>query len=126
MPADSSYRVGLTMMRPTPTVLHLPRQGEGAWYIALSRFQITAVPLRDIVWDGDAYKFRMDLRLGPGAAFTIDVTGVVNADGTIRGQLAPIGIAAMPFSPSFDGALRGSSTRPWPWRRAPWLSPQKA
>jgi hypothetical protein len=45
------------------------------------------------------------VRFGPKAAFTFDVTGSVDADGAIRGAVAPVGVENAPFSRTFAGAL---------------------
>ena len=110
LPADASYRVMVTILPtrpPLPSVLHLPKQGEGTWYIAQSRFQINVIPIKQINWKGDAYDFRMDVRFGPKAAFTFDVSGAVTADGSVRGDVTPVGVQQAPFSRTFEGALRG-------------------
>lgn len=108
LPQDSSYKVTVALVagRQVPSILHLPRSGEGTWYIAQSRLQINVTPIRNISWDGDRFTFRMDLRLGPRAAFTLDVNGAAKPDGTIQGQVTPVGVDAAPFSRAFEGALR--------------------
>ena len=82
---------------------YLPRQGEGTLYIGQGRFQINVIPIKQITWNGDNYEFRMDARFGPNAAYTFDVKGTVTADGTVHGDVTPVGIAKAPFSRSFDG-----------------------
>jgi hypothetical protein len=109
LPSDSTYRIPVSILKPIPSVLHLPRTGKGTWYLAQSRLQINVIPIREIAWDGDAFKFRMDVRFGPKAAFTFDVSGTVGADGTIRGQTAPVGVAKAPFSPTFEGTRAGAA-----------------
>jgi hypothetical protein len=108
LPKDSSYKVTVTLLpgRQVPSILHLPKTGEGTWYIAQSRLQINVVPIRQIAWNGDAFQFQMDLRLGFRAAFTLDVSGEKRADGTIQGQATPVGAPNAPFSKTFEGALR--------------------
>jgi hypothetical protein len=109
LPADSAYRVNVTILPnrpPVPSVLHIPKNGEGTWYIAQSRFQINVVPIKQIEWTGNAYKFRMDVRFGPRAAFTFDVAGTVDADGSLKGSAAPVGVAMAPFSQAFEGTRR--------------------
>jgi hypothetical protein len=112
LPQDSSYKVTVALVagRQVPSILHLPRTGEGTWYIAQSRLQINVTPIRNIVWDGNRFKFQMDLRLGPRAAFTLDVSGEAKANGTIEGQVTPVGVDAAPFSRTFEGALRATSS----------------
>jgi hypothetical protein len=104
LPAESSYRIPVTILKPIPSVLHLPRTGDGTWYIGQSRIQINVVPLRNLAWNGDQFSFRMDVRFGPKAAFTFDVNGSVDADGAIRGTVAPVGVEKAPFSRTFEGA----------------------
>jgi hypothetical protein len=106
LPADSSYRIQVSILKPIPSVLHLPRTGDGTWYLGQDRFQINVIPIRGIVWNGDAFSFRMDVRFGPKAAFTFDVNGSVGPDGTIRGTTTPVGVAKAPFSPTFEGSRR--------------------
>jgi len=103
LPRDEAYKTEVTILKPVPAVIHLPRQGEGMLYIAQGRFQINMIPLRNIAWDGDGYSFRMDVRFGPNAAFTFDVKGNVTPDGTVHGEVTPVGVAKAPFSRSFDG-----------------------
>ena len=86
-----------------PAVLHLPRTGDGMFYLGQGRFQINAIPIKNIVWTGDNFQFRMDARFGPNAAYTFDVKGSVTADGTVRGEVTPVGVEKAPFSRSFEG-----------------------
>jgi hypothetical protein len=109
LPAESTYRIPVTILKPIPSVLHLPRSGEGTWYLAQSRFQINVIPIRQIAWTGDEFTFRIDVRFGPKAAFTFDVSGSVGADGTIRGQTVPVGVAKAPFTQKFEGAQAGKA-----------------
>jgi len=93
----------VTILKPVPAAIYLPRQGEGMLYIGQGRFQINMIPLKNIAWDGDNYSFRMDARFGPNAAFTFDVKGSVTADGTLHGEVTPVGVEKAPFSRSFEG-----------------------
>lgn len=109
LPADSSYRVMVTILAnrpPLPSVLYLPKQGEGTWYIAQSPLQINVVPIKQINWKGDVYDFRMDIRFGANAAFTFDVNGAITSAGAIRGDVTPVGVERAPFSRTFEGARR--------------------
>ena len=65
----------VTILKPIPAVLHLPRTGDGTFYLGQGRFQINAIPIKNITWNGDNFEFRMDARFGPNAAFTFDVKG---------------------------------------------------
>ncbi len=105
LPADAAYRIDLAapMMggRTIPTALHLPRSGEGTWYIPM-RGNLLSLPAEAIAWDGDSYRFDMQLRLGPiGGQFV--VTGEVAADGGIQGDFEAQGGGFAPFS-TFEGA----------------------
>ena len=104
LPANSAYRTSVTILKPIPAVLHLPRRGDGAFYLGQGRFQINVMPITNITWNGDAFAFRMDARFGPNAAFTFDVKGTVSGD-TIRGEVTPVGVAKAPFSRTFEGIL---------------------
>lgn len=103
LPADSTYRVMLPLgARPVPTVLHLPKQGEGTWYIPTARiFHLAPVTKAD--WNGGRYQFEMDFRLGPIRGGTYSVSGEVGADGAIRGEVKPVGNAT-PLFASFEGS----------------------
>jgi mono/diheme cytochrome c family protein len=98
-----AYLTSVTVLKPIPAVLHIPRTGEGAFYLGQGRFQINRIPIKTITWKGDNFEFRMDARFGPNAAFTFDVKGDVTADGTVRGEVTPVGVAKAPFSRSFEG-----------------------
>ena len=107
LPAESSYKVPVSVIgRPMISVVHLPKQGEGAWYIHQGRFQINIIPIRDITWNGDAFTFRMDVRFGPNAAFTFDVNGAAGQDGTITGNVAVVDAPKNPFITKFEGSRR--------------------
>lgn len=99
----SAYLTSVTVLKPIPAVLHIPRTGEGAFYLGQGRFQINRIPIETITWNGDAFRFRMDARFGPNAAFTFDVKGSVAADGTVKGEVTPVGVEKAPFSRSFAG-----------------------
>ena len=40
LPADSTYTTSVTILKPIPAVLHLPRTGDGMFYLGQGRFQI--------------------------------------------------------------------------------------
>ena len=100
LPSDSVYRVDLPMMgRALPTALHLPKSGEGTWYIPM-RGNLLVMPAKNITWKGETYSFDMQIRLGPmGGDFV--VKGQVD-NGAISGDFEGSGM--IPFS-SFEGAL---------------------
>ena len=100
LPSDSVYRVDLPMMgRALPTALHLPKGGEGTWYIPM-RGNLLVIPATGIAWDGNTYSFGMQMRLGPMSGDFV-VKGQVD-DGAISGDFEGTGM--VPFS-SFEGAL---------------------
>ena len=103
LPPDSTYRTSVSILKPIPAVLHLPRTGDGAFYLGQGRFQVNVIPIRNIKWSGDSYEFRMDARFGPNQAYTFDVKGRVTPDGTVVGEVTPVGVAKAPFSRSFEG-----------------------
>jgi hypothetical protein len=109
LPADSTYRIPVSILKPIPSVLHLPRTGDATWYLGQGRFQINVIPIKNVVWNGDAFSFRMDVRFGPNAAFTFDVDGTLDADGTIAGKVTPVGVEKAPFSRTFEGTRRGAT-----------------
>lgn len=98
-----AYQTTVTILRPIPAILHIPRTGEGAFYLGQGRFQINRVPIPRITWNGDTFEFRMDARFGSNAAFTFDVKGSVSPDGTMRATVTPVGVEKAPFSRSFEG-----------------------
>lgn len=101
LPSDSVYEVALKMGRRTvPTALHLPREGQGTWYIPARR-QLMTVSANNVIWDGNAYRFDIQMRLGPiGGVFA--VSGQVTEDGLISGEFEAAGTGMVPFS-SFEG-----------------------
>jgi hypothetical protein len=110
LPADSSYMVDVPLgRRPLPSVLHLPRSGDAAWYVATNRM-ITVLPITQLVWDGDAYQFSSEQQIGANnIVFT--VKGRVDADGTIRGTVeTPFGMPAA--APAEFTGTRGTSKAP--------------
>lgn len=109
LPADSSYRVMVNILPGRPanaSILHLPKQGEGTWYIAQGALQINVVPIKQINWNGDAFDFRMDIRFGANAAFTFDAKGTAGPDGFVRAEITPVGVERAPFSRTIEGSSR--------------------
>jgi hypothetical protein len=112
LPAESAYKVMVTILPgrpPLPSVLHLPKKGEGTWYIAQGALATNVVPIRQINWNGNAYDFRVDIRFGANAAFTFDVKGTTAADGSLRGDVTPVGVDRAPFSRTIEGTLRSGA-----------------
>ena len=100
---EGAYKTTVSILKPIPAVLHIPRTGEGAFYLGQGRFQINRVPIKTITWNGDAFAFRMDAQFGPNAKFTFDVKGTVSADGTMKAEVTPVGVEKAPFSRTFEG-----------------------
>jgi len=94
--SDSAYLVDLVLPNQTiPSVLHIPRSGEGAWYVPTFGM-ITVAPLTNIQWTDSAYQFTASLRVGMGAA-PFAVKGSVQDDGSIRASVEPIDNGRVPF-----------------------------
>ena len=113
--ADSAYVVDLatpgqrtllggavvTEDRTIPSVLHIPRSGEGSWYVP-TLGMITVAPIKDIQWTGNSYQFTASLRIGTGPAPFL-VKGSVQDDGSIRATVEPINNGRIPFK-EFTGS----------------------
>ena len=105
LPAESACRVGLPMGQNTlPTALHLPKDGEGTWYIPM-RGNLMVIPAQNITWDGNTYRFDMQLRMGPMSGDFV-IEGTVGEDGAIRGTFEGSGF--VPFS-AFEGTRAGDN-----------------
>ena len=106
LPTGSAFSVGLPMMgNALPTALHLPKSGEGMWYIPMQG-QLLSIPAENLAWDGDSYSFDMKLRLGPIKSDFV-VTGAVGDDGAIEGTFEVQGNGISPFQ-GFEGTLAGA------------------
>ncbi|HEV8210549.1 MAG TPA: hypothetical protein VGP77_10520 [Vicinamibacterales bacterium] len=87
---------------PTLSVFHLPRSGEGAsLYWTTVGPLIGPGPVQDLKWDGNAFAFQTALLGGRGAGF-YNVTGTVEADGTVKGTMRRRG-PTQPPSYDFTG-----------------------
>ena len=111
LPTGSAFSVELPFAMPfapatnLPTVLHLPKDGEGTWYIPM-RGELLVFPAENITWDGNDYQFDMKLRLGPMQSDLV-VSGEVDADGAIQGTFEAQGNSLSPLQ-AFEGALAGA------------------
>jgi len=111
LPTGSAFSVELPFAMPfapatnLPTVLHLPKDGEGTWYIPM-RGELLVFPAENITWDGNAYQFDMKLRLGPMQSDLV-VSGEVDGDGAIQGTFEAQGNSLSPLQ-AFEGALAGA------------------
>jgi hypothetical protein len=63
---------------PEPTAVHLPKEGNGGWYVGMGNLVLPA-PLKDIVWDGNTVTAKADI---PGQG-TMEMKGVVLESGDI-------------------------------------------
>ena len=104
LPADSTYNIDLQMMgRAIPSALHLPKTGEGTWYI-LMQGNLLLLAAKNVEWDGSSYSFDIQMRLGPmGGDFV--VKGMLDGSG-INGEFEGDGM--VPFS-ACEGQLTGDS-----------------
>ena len=88
-----------------PSVLHLPREGDGEWLVSFQGQQL-AIPVKDIVWIGNRFEFGLSLRFGNmGGDFS--VTGDVTDSGAITGKLSSEDDNLMLMS-EFSGTRAGS------------------
>jgi hypothetical protein len=104
--ADSAYFVEMNVAvqrQPIPSVLHLPRSGEGSWFVPTFGM-IFISPIKDLQWSGRTFQFTTSLRVGTGPA-PFAVHGEVQDDGTIRAKVESIDSARIPF-PDFTGTPR--------------------
>jgi hypothetical protein len=103
LPADSSYLVELPLgRRPVPSVLQLPKEGDGVWYVPANRM-IMVLPVKNVAWEGSSYRFDTEIHLGPvGGAMR--VAGTVDGQG-IEGAIAPVDGGGMPLG-AFTGSRR--------------------
>jgi hypothetical protein len=67
-----------------PTAVHLPREGNGGWYVAFGNMVLPA-PIHTIVWDGNKVTAKAEI---PGQG-TMDLSGVVLDDGDIDLTMGP-------------------------------------
>ena len=110
LPTGSAFSVELPFAMPfapatnLPTVLHLPKDGEGTWYIPM-RGELLVFPAENITWDGNAYQFDMKLRLGPMQSDLV-VSGEVDGDGAIQGTFEAQGNSLSPLL-AFEGGWAG-------------------
>jgi hypothetical protein len=105
LPSESAFAVSAPFgFGQMVSGLHLPREGDGSWYLAVRPGVIIETPVRDIVWTGNSYQFTTELRAG-GLGGKLMVTGDVASDGSIRGSVQPIGRAIAPFR-AFTGRRR--------------------
>ena len=69
--------------------------------------QFMTLPATDIAWNGNEYRFNVQMTLGPiGGNFVVN--GTVSEDGTIRSGFKSDGAGTVSFS-SFEGARTGAT-----------------
>ena len=96
LPADSSFLIDLPFTTPPqPSVLHVPRTGDGAFYTHAGGL-ILPQPVAKLQWEGNSFQFNTLLRvIGPGGGF-YTVTGTIENDGTVHGTLQRLGNGTQP------------------------------
>jgi hypothetical protein len=105
LPADSTYLMTVPFVfREMPTAIHLPRTGDGVWYLTPRPGIVIDVPVTDITWTGKAFSFRTEVRAG-GMGGRLAATGEVGEDGTLRGEFVLPGGGRSPLG-KFTGSLR--------------------
>jgi hypothetical protein len=67
------------------TAIHLPRGGDGRWFLTPRPGIIIDVPVTDITWQDSAFRFSAEVRIG-GLGGRLVGAGEIAEDGTIRGE----------------------------------------
>jgi len=106
LPKGSTYFIDFQVGgMSVPSVLHLPREGEGKWLISFQGTNLS-LPVSDVVWTSDEFEFVMTLKFGEiGGDF--DVTGALAADGSIAGRVSSDD-ASLPMMTDFAGISLGA------------------
>ncbi len=104
-PAGSAYFIDVPRPGQTlPSVLYLPKSGEGAWYIPALNI-INVSPIKDAAWNGNAFQFSTMLRLGSGPG-PFAIKGSISNGGSIQGSLETLSTTSrVPFN-EFSGNLK--------------------
>jgi hypothetical protein len=91
LPRESSFALSAPFLfGQMVSGLHLPRTGDGTWYLAVRPGIIIDVPVRNVVWKGNAFTFETEMRAGRiGSAMV--VAGEVHDDGTVTGTVEAAG-----------------------------------
>ncbi|MEK7793643.1 MAG: thiol-disulfide isomerase [Candidatus Hydrogenedentota bacterium] len=90
LPKGDTYKINLAFGRDSlPTALVLPREGDGSLHLALHG-QFMQLPVTDIIWDGDQYTFKLNIKFG-GASASFMANGTVGPDGAIKGDFGGAG-----------------------------------
>jgi hypothetical protein len=96
-PKGTAYAVTAPQGAQTiPTVLHLPKSGDAAWYFpTLGILNVSSID--DLKWNGNAFEFSTMIRLGTGPG-PFRVTGNIKDDGSIHGSLeSTVATSRAPF-----------------------------
>jgi hypothetical protein len=84
-PPGTAYFIDLPRTPAVPSVLYLPKSGDGAWYIpGLGIINVSTI--NDVKWNGNAFLFSSMLRLGTGPG-PFQISGEVAPDGSIHGSV---------------------------------------
>lgn len=102
LPPNESYAIEMKIGRDTPTALHLPKNGDGTWYIPFQR-QLMSVPVTNVQWDGDQFTFDLAIIFGEMKT-TLHASGTLTQDGQIQGGFDTSGRSFLPVG-DFSGAL---------------------
>ena len=109
LPSDEVFEVPLSLGgREVPTALHLPRTGNGAWYVPFMR-QILTLSARDVKWDGNRFEFELLFKFGRMGG-TYQVRGARTEDGNIVGKIESDGSSTVNIFPlsEFKGLRPGA------------------
>jgi hypothetical protein len=86
LPADASYLLDVPFVfREMPAAIHLPRSGDGVWYLTPRPGIVIDVPVTDITWTGNSFTFSTVVRAG-GLGGRLMAIGEVADDGSIAGE----------------------------------------
>ncbi len=96
-PPGSAYMINVPQVaQSVPSVLYLPKSGDGAWYVPTFSI-INVSTIKDASWTGNAFQFSTSLRLGTGPG-PFRVNGTIGEDGSIRGSLETLtSTSGVPF-----------------------------
>ena len=105
LPPETTFLVDIPFTtQTTPAVLHMPRAGDAWVYMPLVGM-IMPQRINALEWNGDTFQFQTALLVpGPAGGF-YNVTGAVDADGSVRGTLKRRG-NTQPPSYDFTGARK--------------------
>jgi hypothetical protein len=73
--------------QPAPIVFYVPRTGEAHTYLPTPGARIGIAPLQQLEWNGNAFRFQTGVLGVPGGNGQYTVSGTVDADGVVRGQM---------------------------------------